>query len=236
MTASKTNGDLKGWFIAGTDTEVGKTYCSQLLIRNLVELGKQVVAFKPVASGASLVDGELRNDDAVQLMRAANSRLNYSDINPYCFPEPISPHWAAARAGVDINIPTLARHIRNKSREADHCIVEGVGGWYAPLSERTTAADLAVALELPVVLVVGLRLGCLSHAALTGDAIHQSGLRLAAWVANRIDVTYQNVEQTQAHLTSRLGVPCLGVVPNAPSPTSKNIALNLEPLLLETTD
>lgn len=236
MTASISKGHLTGWFIAGTDTEVGKTYCSELLIRNLVELGKNVAAFKPVASGASAVEGELRNDDALRLMRAANSRLSYSDINPYCFPDPISPHWAAARAGVDIDIPTLTRHIREKSHEADYCVVEGVGGWYAPISASTTAADLAVALQLPVILVVGLRLGCLSHAALTADAIQQSGLRLAAWIANRIDVTYQNVEQTQAHLTNRLGVPCLGVVPHTQSPTSKNRALNLEPLLLETSD
>lgn len=204
---------MQGWFIAGTDTGVGKTYCCELLIRQLVAGGANVAAFKPIASGASVIDGALRNDDALKLMQAANSGLSYGDINPYCFAEPVSPHWAAAHAGVTIDIARAVTHIHAKSRRADFVIVEGVGGWYAPLSENESAADLAQALGLPVILVVGLRLGCLNHALLTAEAIQSRGITLAGWVGNEIDPSYANGAETEAYLTPRLGTPCIGVVP-----------------------
>jgi len=205
---------MQGWFIAGTDTGVGKTYCCELLIRQLVAGGANVAAFKPIASGASVIDGALRNDDALKLMQAANSGLSYGDINPYCFAEPVSPHWAAAHAGVTIDIARAVTHIHAKSRGADFVIVEGVGGWYAPLSENESAADLAQALGLPVILVVGLRLGCLNHALLTAEAIQSRGITLAGWVGNTIDRCYTNVVETEAFLTDRLHAPSLGVVPH----------------------
>lgn len=199
----------RGWFIAGTDTGVGKTFCCEALIRQLVAQGLTVAAYKPVASGATEVNGNLRNDDAWRLMQAANSGLDYDDVNPYCFAAPISPHWAAASADVRIDIPALAQHIACTSAGADRVIVEGVGGWLTPLSETETAADLAAALNLPVVLVVGLRLGCLNHALLTAESIRRSGVTLAGWIGNAIDPQYQLVDETKRYLTRHLGVACL---------------------------
>ncbi len=219
---------MRGWFVAGTDTGVGKTYCCELLIGQLVAEAKNVAAFKPVASGATVLDGKVRNDDALRLMRAANSGLHYEDINPYCFADPISPHWAAAKAGMIIDIPRLAIHIHAKARGADFTIVEGVGGWYAPLTENETAADLAQALGLPVILVVGLRVGCLNHALLTADAIVSSGALLAGWIGNVIDPDYGNVAETEAYLTPRLGAPYLGIVPYGPSDAALKAGLRLE--------
>lgn len=202
----------QGWFIAGTDTGVGKTFCSELLIRQLVGAGHRVAAFKPVASGATLIDGRLRNDDALRLMSAANSGLSYEDINPYCFADPISPHWAAEKAGVTIDIPRLATHVHAKSAGFDFAVAEGVGGWLAPLSGSASAAELAVALRWPVILVVGLRLGCLSHALLTAEAISRSGLTLAGWVANAVNSEYSFTRETVDYLNEHLHSRCLSVV------------------------
>jgi dethiobiotin synthetase len=179
-------------FVAGTDTGVGKTYVALRLIRGLVAQGLRVAAMKPVAAGAARTPLGLRNDDALQLAAAANVTAPYELVNPVCLELATSPHLAARAARVSIDIERLVDAYSQLAARSDVVVVEGAGGWLAPIGEATgeatgdaaTMQDVAVALRLPVILVVGLRLGALSHALLTAAAIERSGLRLAGWVAN----------------------------------------------------
>jgi dethiobiotin synthetase len=179
-------------FVAGTDTGVGKTYVALRLIRGLVAQGLRVAAMKPVAAGAARTLLGLRNDDALQLAAAANVTAPYELVNPVCLELATSPHLAARAARVSIDIERLVDAYSQLAARSDVVVVEGAGGWLAPIGEATgeatgdaaTMQDVAVALRLPVILVVGLRLGALSHALLTAAAIERSGLRLAGWVAN----------------------------------------------------
>jgi len=175
---------MSGLFITGTDTEIGKTFVSSLLIKILVEEGLQVVGMKPIASGARIIDGSLKNEDALSLMQASNVDADYKNINPYIFEQAIAPHIAAEQVGIEIDLEEIKNNFVQLKNKSDVVVVEGVGGWYAPLSDSTTVADLAETLALPIILVVGLRLGCLNHALLTAQAIRQSGLPVAGWVAN----------------------------------------------------
>jgi len=203
----------QGYFITGTDTGVGKTLIATALLQLFNAAGVTTVAMKPVASGCTDTGEGLRNHDALGLMRAASIDCDYDAVNPYAFAPAIAPHIAARQAGVSINMDTLLAGFEDLKAQADVVVVEGVGGWQVPLNDSETMADLAVRLGLPVLLVVGLRLGCLNHALLTADAIRQSGLPLAGWVANTLDAALESPEENIAALAARLPAPCLGVVP-----------------------
>ena len=206
---------MTSWFITGTDTGVGKTLVSAALLTALARTGRRVVGMKPVASGCEATPHGLRSADAEALRVAGNVAADYEDINPYAFAPPTAPHLAAAAAGVQIDIATIHAHYARLAARADAVVVEGVGGWLVPINRTQTMADVVRALELPVILVVGMRLGCLNHALLTQRAIMASGCRMVAWVANRVDddVPEGYVET----LADRLGEPCLGIIPTGPS-------------------
>lgn len=201
----------QGYFITGTDTGVGKTLVSQILIRRLRQDYASVQGFKPVASGCSMTPAGLRNADALALQQASSMVLPYDTVNPYAFAPAIAPHLAAADANTGIDLASICACI--ESVTADRIVVEGVGGWLVPLNACDSMADLAQRLDLPVVLVVGMRLGCLNHALLTAAAIEQSGLPLVGWVANQIDPDYARCEDNITTLNTRLGVPLLLSLP-----------------------
>ena len=186
---------MSGFFITGTDTEIGKTFVSSLLIKIFAEEGLQVIGMKPVASGAKNINGTLKNEDALTLIQASNVDADYKNINPYVFEPAVSPHIAAENAGVEIDLEKIKKCFDQLQKISDVVVVEGVGGWYAPLSCHTTVADLAETLQLPVILVVGLRLGCLNHALLTAQAIRQSGLPIAGWIANHVQKDFSSAEK-----------------------------------------
>lgn len=202
----------QGYFVTGTDTEVGKTVISVGLIKKLQQQGRRVVAMKPVASGCEMTSGGLRNEDALALHEAADIKVAYEQINPYAFAPAIAPHIAAQQAAVDIDLQRLVNVCQQLQQQADAIVVEGAGGWLVPLNNKQTIADLAVQIQLPVVLVVAIKLGCINHALLTADSIRASGLSLAGWVANDFLGDSQHQAIIDA-ISSRIGAPCLGVVP-----------------------
>lgn len=204
---------MTGLFITGTDTEVGKTVVSTELLSLLAEAGYRVAGMKPVASGAEYIDNSLRNADALSLLSAANVKLDYELINPYVFAQPVSPHIAARQAGVEISLAHIKHCYAQIANQADVVIVEGVGGWYAPLSDALTLADLAVEMQLPVIMVVGLRLGCLNHARLTLEAMQHSGVYIAGWIANQVDPDFSELEANLTSLQRFLSIPFIGMLP-----------------------
>ena len=204
---------MKGFFVTGTDTGVGKTRISVALIQQLQQRGLRVAGFKPVASGAHRTEHGLRNDDALALQAQANLALEYQDINPYCFEPPIAPHLAARQAGHRIDVAELVTRAEKLNRMADAVVVEGAGGWRVPLNEHDDIATLAQRLALPVILVVAIRLGCLNHALLTARDITACGVPFAGWIANFADTQDDVALQNIATLRERLAAPCLGVVP-----------------------
>lgn len=206
----------RGVFITGTDTEVGKTVVAAALVRALVEAGLKVAPMKPVAAGAAVTPEGPRNADALALMAAANTRNVYRAVNPYCLELAASPHIAAAKAGISVEVTTILSAFAELAATADLVVVEGAGGWYAPLNPTQTMADLASALNLPVLLVVGLRLGCLNHALLTAEAVRAKGLTLAGWVANHVQPAFEHAEENIATLEARLGAPLLSRIPYQP--------------------
>ena len=211
---------LKGIFVTGTDTDVGKTVIACALIRGLTSLGLRVAVMKPVASGSVRTTAGLRNPDAVALAQAANVTLAYEDINPYCFEPAISPHIAAKDAGISVDIDKIRRDYVALADSADWVVVEGAGGWLSPLSDRQTMADLAWALGIPALLVVGLKLGCLNHAQLTQLAIEARGVNFAGWIANHAEPPMARVAENLAALERLIGAPPLGHVPYSPGDTS----------------
>ncbi len=204
----------KGFFVTGTDTAVGKTVTATALVRGFVAKGLRVAVMKPVASGSERTGAGLRNEDALALLSASNMRAPYERVNPYCFEPPISPHIAAEEAQVTVELARIRRDFDMLVDGADCILVEGAGGWLAPIGARTSIRDLALALELPVILVVGLRLGCINHALLTKYAIESHGARFAGWVANTIDPAMARLEENLESLVKLLGEPPLAVVPH----------------------
>jgi dethiobiotin synthetase len=218
----------RGVFITGTDTEAGKTYVTAALAAAFAASGMRVAAVKPVATGARWRDGRLESDDAIRLAAAANvPELRHCR---YAFAEPIAPHIAAARAGTTIELEALAAWHRELEREADWILVEGIGGWRVPLSERAELADVARMFGYPVLLVVGLRLGCINHAILTAQAIAADGLRLAGWIANRIDPTYTTAAETIEILQGRIGTPPLACLRHVPATDAGGVVAALTPV------
>ena len=197
----------RAYFITGTDTEIGKTHSAVRLIERWRGEGLRVAAMKPVASGCTLgADGELVNDDVERLI-AASGQTDRNAMNPYRFAPPISPHLAARQAGVSIDLALLRQRFAALQADADIVVVEGAGGWYAPLSDTLSMADLARALAIPVLLVVGVRLGCINHARLSAEAIRASGLTLAGWIANQPVADVSCHDEVMATLTATLGAP-----------------------------
>jgi dethiobiotin synthetase len=207
---------MKAWFVTGTDTGVGKTLVSAALLHRLREHHARVAGMKPIAAGG---------DEDVHALRAASSvRAEASLVNPYALAMPASPHIAARRDGVVIEIERIVDAFRSLGRQADAVIVEGAGWFLVPLSESRDGGDLAMALGLPVVLVVGLRLGCLNHALLSAQAVAARGLRLAGWVANRVDPAMAEPDANLALLAHRLDAPCLGDLPHRAMPDAREMA------------
>jgi len=178
---------MQGIFITGTDTDCGKTELACALIRALRAGGLRVAPFKPVAAGATRQQGVWRNTDAQRLIAAAGGNWAYEQVNPYCFPEAVSPHIAARQVDTRVALTSLVEAAHALAAQADCLVVEGAGGWLCPLSEKLTIADLAVALGLPVLLVVGLRLGCLNHAQLSAWAIRQADVPVCGWMASQVE-------------------------------------------------
>src|ERR1051325_106275 len=201
-----------GYFITGTDTGVGKTLIASALVHAFAANGHRAIGMKPVAAGCVLREGRLVSDDVAQLMAASNVCAPLQHINCYSFQPAIAPHIAANQAGVEIELEVIKQAYAALAVLADVIIVEGVGGFCVPLSDRADTMDMAQALGLPVILVVGMRLGCLNHALLTAAAIKREGLELAGWIANGVDPNMEMPEENLRSLKQRIHAPCLGVV------------------------
>lgn len=206
------------YFVTGTDTGVGKTLISCALLHGFAAQNRRVVGMKPVAAGCN-DDGQ--NDDVVQLRAAGNVQIDYGQINPYCLVPAVAPHLAAQVAGVSIDFARISKAFTELSAQADVVIVEGAGGLLVPLNGAQDSADLMRELGLPVILVVGMRLGCLNHALLTVEAIAARGLVLAGWVANVLDPDMAMLEENIAALKQRIAAPLLGVVPYQLQPDAR---------------
>jgi len=225
----------RGWFITGTDTGVGKTLVATGLLNSFARRGDRVIGMKPVASGCPATPAGLRHDDAIALLNASSVQAEYAEVNPYAFAPAVAPHLAAEAAGVEISLEKIHACFTRLCALADTVVVEGIGGWRVPLGAGLTTVDLAVSLNLPVILVVGMRLGCLNHALLTAEDIRHSGLKLAGWVANQIDPVMELLQENIAALQQRISAPLLGVIPfNKTKSTETRIDYLNIPLLLRT--
>ncbi|RPE03786.1 ATP-dependent dethiobiotin synthetase BioD [Candidatus Pantoea deserta] len=201
------------WFITGTDTEVGKTVASGALLQAASAAGYRTAGYKPVASGCDVTPEGIRNSDALALQRYSSLTLSYEQVNPLAFLEPTSPHIASAEEGRPITFAALTQGLRALTSQAEWVLVEGAGGWYTPLSETQTYADWVAQEQLPVILVVGVKLGCINHAMLTADAVLARGLRLAGWIANDIEPPGKRHQAYMATLKQRIPAPFLGEIP-----------------------
>jgi dethiobiotin synthetase len=207
---------MQTFFITGTDTDAGKTYVAVALLQGLKALGYRTVAQKPVAAG---VNAAGFNTDALQLQQHATEPLSYELVNPYCLEDAVAPHLAAAKAGLVIDSSILSKELQKlQNVDADIALVEGAGGWLLPLDDKTTMADWVTEQQLPVLLVVGIKLGCLNHALLTINEIERSGLKLLGWVANCIDPDMAYQQENINYLQQQLTAPCLGVLPYQSEP------------------
>ena len=215
---------MSGVFVTGSDTGCGKTEVSLGLMAALRGRGIEVVGMKPVASGCERTPNGLRNDDALRLRAQASLTLPYEQINPYAFEPPIAPHVAAAKAGAGIRVEHIQGSYRKIAAATDFVVVEGVGGWAVPLSDELDVADLALALGLPVLLVIGLRLGCINHGLLTVESILARDAPFAGWIGNQIDPKMPALAENIKALACRIPVPCLGIVPWTEKPDPRTTA------------
>ena len=222
------NNEHPAWFITGTDTEIGKTFVACALLHAFRSTGTRAVAMKPIAAGC---DEDGVNDDVERLLAASSFAPPRRLVNPYAFRAAIAPHIAATEEGRHIELPTIAAAFAELRRMADVTLVEGVGGFCVPLDATADTADLAALLALPLILVVGMRLGCINHALLTAQAIAARGLPLAGWVANRIDPAMSRFAENLAALRSRLPAPLLGVVEHGTTPAEAGLSFRLPPPL-----
>lgn len=218
---------MTAYFVTGTDTGVGKTFVSCALLHALARRHPRVVGMKPVAAGLVQVPEGWDSEDAIALRAASTVPVPPALDNPVRLPDPLSPHIAAERAGTRIDIHHLVACHRELVQRADAVVVEGAGGFLVPLTPEHTGADLAQALGLPVLLVVGLRLGCLNHALLSAEAIRARGLTLTGWVANRIDPAMDAADENIAFLRQRLGAPLLADIPHSATPDFRPVHIDL---------
>lgn len=208
------------WFLTGTDTEVGKTVASSALLQAANRAGWRTAGYKPVASGSEITPDGIRNSDALALQRNSSVALRYEEVNPLVFIEPTSPHIVSADTGQPIEFTRLSAGLQALREKADWVLVEGAGGWYTPLSEQQTYADWVRQEQLPVILVVGIKLGCINHALLSAEAIMNAGLPLAGWIANDIQPPGRRHQEYLATLQQRLPAPLLGEIPWLEDPDS----------------
>lgn len=199
-------------FITGTDTEIGKTWCTLALIQHFKSQNLRVAGMKPIASGCYRTTEGLRNSDAEQILAVAGLDIPYDMVNPYPFEPPIAPHIAANQIGQIIELDRIIYNYEQLRTQADMVIVEGFGGWRVPINSSLGLKDMVLAMKIPVVLVVGIRLGCINHALLTADAIVQDGCDLIGWIANSIDVNFDG-QQTIGTISEYLSVPLLAQMP-----------------------
>lgn len=215
----------QAYFLTGTDTEVGKTFITCALLHRAAQQGLRAAGLKPIAAGT---DAAGLNEDVENIRSASNVSLSRQLINPYCFKAAIAPHIAADEEGVAIEFAPIKKTLDQALLAADFVIIEGVGGFKVPLGNEGDSADLALALNLPLILVVGMRLGCINHALLSAEAIQQRGLQLAGWVANQIDPAMPRFEENLTTLRHALPAPLLGIAPFDPSRDFKAVARLLE--------
>ncbi len=208
---------MSGLFVTGTDTEVGKTVVAAALLRLFSAAGVRTLGMKPVASGAVMSPSGPRSEDAERLIAAMSEPAGYGEVNPYLFEPAVAPHLAAAEVGVRIDLDRIVQAYRVLRARAEVVVVEGVGGWLVPLDDALTVQDLALKIDLPVLLVVGMQLGCINHALLSERAILGSGCRLAGWIANRHRGDYPMIEQNIDTLADRMSSPFLGECRHAPA-------------------
>jgi dethiobiotin synthetase len=219
---------MPAYFITGTDTEIGKTTIASGLLHAARQAGLSTLAVKPVASGCERMPEGLRNSDALALWGECSLPARYDEVNPIAFEPAIAPHLAAREVGKPLMVEMLVRPIQAMlARKADFMVVEGAGGWRVPLEGTATLSDVAQVVGLPVILVVGVRLGCINHAVLTAEAITRDGLTLAGWVANIVDPQTSRLDDNLMTLHERLAAPCLGVVPYLPEATPAAVANHL---------
>lgn len=219
------------YFITGTDTGVGKTLLSCALLHAFAAQDKRVAGFKPVAAGCDERD---HNDDALALRAASSMQFTFGQINPYCFAHAIAPHLAARHAGVRIEFKRILTSYRELAAQVDEVVVEGAGGFLVPLNDKQTSADLAKELDIPVILVVGMRLGCLNHALLTVRAMDDHQLECAGWIANVLDADMPALQENIEALRERIAAPLLGIVPYQAQPDAHAAAACLDLVLLDT--
>lgn len=219
----------KSFFVTGTDTGVGKTLIASALLHAANQKHLRTLGLKPVAAGCEQTGDGLRNDDALQLMQAASVKLSYDQVNPVALQAAIAPHVAAANEGRRLSVDRLVGFCRGAlMNKVDFCLIEGAGGWRVPLNPRETMADLARALDIPVLLVVGIRLGCINHALLTAEAIARDGLKIAGWVASCVEPEQAARQENVDTLRALLPFPLLGVVPFLDSPSLQTVSSHLD--------
>jgi len=202
------------YFITGTDTDIGKTYVTAGLLKLFSKRGYSTLGLKPIASGGCLIQNILCNEDVLALQESASIKLPTQTINPFLFAEPIAPHLAAEKEGIRLTVEQVSHALQKTFQQylSETILIEGAGGWLVPLNESETMADLVIALKLPVILVVGMRLGCLNHALLTVEVMKQQGISLYGWIANCIDPNMLEREANIATLKSKIAAQCLGVI------------------------
>ena len=218
----------RGIYITGTDTGIGKTTASAALLAALNDGGVRAVGMKPVASGCERTSNGLRNEDTLALLAQSCGAPNYGLVNPFALREPIAPHIAAREEGMEITLEPINAAFAALSTSADCVVVEGVGGWSVPLSESLMQNDVVRALNLPVILVVGIRLGCINHALLSARAITADGCELIGWIGNRIDPHMLRVDENIATLRERLPAPCLGILPFEANADARRMGAHLD--------
>ena len=216
-----------GYYVTGTDTAVGKTLASTALLHALRARGRRAVGMKPVASGCTLGAEGWRNEDALALQAASDPRPDYALVNPYALPAATAPQIAAAQAGVEVQLVPILAAFDALAARADVVVVEGVGGWLAPLADGLEQAQLAAQLQLPVLLVVGLKLGCLNHARLSERRILDDGLRLVGWIGNHVEPQLDYDSEYASLLRSALATPCLGMLPHGDAREPSRFAAQL---------
>lgn len=221
----------QGYFVTGTDTGIGKTWTTVALMQYFKNQGKSVIGMKPIASGCDELEGQLRNEDALLLQEHASVVLPYQEINPYAFALPVSPHIAAEQAGVEINITNIVEKYQELEKSADVVLVEGVGGWLVPINAQQDVADLAQALDLPVIIVVGMRLGCINQAKLTFAAIEQKGVLCKGWIASCVEQDMLMLKENIQTLCAATAIPLLAVLPNAAGLDAKAFAEKIDKTL-----
>ncbi len=225
---------MKGYFVTGTDTEVGKTLVSAALLRRAAGRYSSVLGLKPIASGASWQHGQLVNEDALLLQQGSQPRVEYARVNPWVFAPAIAPHLAAQQQGQRLSLDAMQAWFAQQ--QADFCLLEGAGGWLVPINESHSLSDFVVQQGLPVILVVGMKLGAINHALLTAEVIRRQGSQLVAWVGNALNADFEP-DQPQAQaliqvLRQRLDAPCLGLLPRLPMDLQARVLRASELLLL----